>query len=368
MTLTRFLVAFLVVVVTSVVLWFNVLTNHRSTPVLLLGKQVTMTTTDNTTAAVTSSTTSITVPIKQQQQQQQKQQQKKQNDPAEQQAFYSADPSELKTLVVVLGSLRGGEPTWQTLYKNVLDANPHTDLAVITENPILPAAYHNASLFARAKYVWWVPKYKDWATAMDLVHNSSAWRAPLWELYHKGGKNIMLGGMHHGMEGSGAIIFMFRWFLSNKLQELNLIAKYDRFVVTRSDHYYLCPHDFRQLHPLYMWVPRGQDYRGICDRHLVANRDHILKALDILPPLLLHPDKYYKQLTKPNYNSERFLLHRWAEEGLTKWLRRFPRTMFTCATEFDTSRWSKGKFPVKEGVFMKYPAEYEEAHEGCAVH
>jgi len=272
------------------------------------------------------------------------------------------DSSGLKTLVVVTGSLRGGEKAWQTLYDNVLEVN-HADLAVITEDPV-PERYRNASLFDRAKYVWMVPKYDDWADAMDLIHNSSAWREPLMALY-TGKENIMLGGMGN-IRASGAIIFMFRWFLSQRIRENNLIQIYDRFVVTRSDHYYLCPHDLSTLDPSMLWVPSGQDFRGVCDRHFVCGNHDILTALDILPPLLLHSEKYYKQLTHPRYNSERFLLHRWAEEGLKIRLRRFNRTMFVSATQQDSSRWSViSQFPVKEGVYIKYPEEYAEALQGC---
>jgi hypothetical protein len=272
--------------------------------------------------------------------------------------------SRLKTLVIVTGGLRGGELAWTSLYENLLDVN-QADLAVISEDPV-PDRYQNASLFQRAKYLWKVPNYDDWADAMDLIYNSSAWRGSLFSMY-RGGGNIMLGGVK-GVKGSGAIVFMIRWFLSQRLQELNLTKVYDRFVVTRLDHYYLCPHDLRTLNINYLWVPEGENYRGICDRHFVCSRDYILQALNILPPLLLHPEEYRKQLTHQRYNSERFLKHRWAEEGLLPLIRRFHRNMFTCATPQDSSRWSVASpDPVAQGVHVKYPEEYEASLKTCQL-
>ena len=281
--------------------------------------------------------------------------------PTAQQAHSPSPRGPVRTLVIVTGSLRGGERAWQTLYDNVLDPS-HADLAVITDE-ILPSHYRNTSLRQRANYWWTVPRFDDWADAMDLVHNSSAWRAPLLELYNP--SNIMLGGMGK-IPASGAIIFMFRWYLSRHLQEENLLAKYGKFVVTRSDHYYLCAHDVRRLHREYLWVPEGEDYRGINDRHFITGRKHILTALNILPPLLANPAAYWKQLANPTYNSERFLLHRWAQDGIMTRIRRVPRTLFTCATEKDTSRWSAiAEKPNAQGVHVKYPGEYAAALKGC---
>jgi hypothetical protein len=270
----------------------------------------------------------------------------------------------LKTLVIVTGSLRGGEMAWTSLYENLLDVN-EADLAVITEDHV-PDQYQNASLFKRAKYLWKVPKYDDWADAMDLVHNSSAWRGPVFSMY-RGGENIMLGGLND-VRASGAIVFMFRWFLSQRLQELKLTEVYDRFVVTRSDQYYLCPHDLWTLNINYLWVPEGEDYDGICDRHFVCSRDHILQALNTLPPLLLHPQKYRKQLTRKRYNSEAFLKHRWAEDGLLPMVQRFRRSMFTSATPQDSTRWRiASSDPVVEGVYIKYPKEYIASLKTCQL-
>lgn len=100
-------------------------------------------------------------------------------------------------------------------------------------------------------------------------------------------------------------------------------------------------------------MPSGEDWWGICDRHLVCSNSHILGALNVLPPVVLNPHFYWDLNDK--HNVEMLLKRRWEEDGLRKYLRRFPRMMFTCASEGDTSRWMAPKFSekVSEGVYLK---------------
>jgi hypothetical protein len=78
-----------------------------------------------------------------------------------------------KTLVVLIGSARGGERTWQSLYKNVLDVNK-ADLALVfgRETPDTDSVgdYVSRSLFARAAYWWTVPELGSrWGLGLDAM-------------------------------------------------------------------------------------------------------------------------------------------------------------------------------------------------------
>lgn len=264
-----------------------------------------------------------------------------------------------RVLVILIGNLRGGERTWETLYRNVLDPN-NADLALCigARND----TNKRSSLYNRAKYLWEYPEFDDWADAIDLIQDST-WRAMILGSYHndRGG----FGGVK-GHIGSGAVIFMSRWFAAHHIQQLNLTTTYDRFIVTRSDHYYACLHDLRELDNRYMWVPKGEDYEnGITDRHLICNSGQILPALDIYPPIVQHPDKYVDYQFSSS-TPEQMLRHRWEEENLWKWVKRFDRQMFTCAVMGDTTRWRvPGKGNVSEGVYLKYPSEYFAAKCNC---
>jgi len=267
--------------------------------------------------------------------------------------------SSSRTLVIIIGNIRGGEIAWNTLYRNVLEIN-QADLALCVGNS---AQTQNSSLYSRAKYVWEFPEFDDWADAIDLIHDST-WRSKIIGKYKSSWGSF--GGVK-GHAGSGAIIFMARWFAAQHIQQLNLTDKYDRFVVTRSDHYYACQHDLRQLDDRYMWVPKGEDYSssGITDRHLVCNAGQILPALDIFPPIVKFPDKYVGY----DFNSlspEQLLKRRWQEDNLWKWVKRFNRPMFTCAAKGDTTRWRAPlNTTVPEGVYLKYLEEYSGAKCNC---
>jgi len=186
-------------------------------------------------------------------------------------------PLRNNSLVIVMGELRGGEETWQTLIDNVLDVNS-ADLAVFTTNN---QTYADNPLMQRAKYVWRHREYDDWADAIDTI-NGTSWRTTHLLKFHDHnvyswpGKNrsILFGGLAgHDCDpitartswcehdGSGIIVFMLRHWLMERIRE-EVLGLYDIFVVTRPDNMYLCPHEFDELdlsnHTI--WVPSGEEY------------------------------------------------------------------------------------------------------------
>lgn len=272
-----------------------------------------------------------------------------------------------KTLVIVMGNLRGGEDAWTTLYSHVLLPND-ADLALLVMDDL--TQYPNSSLLTRAKYVWWYDKYDDWAVAIDLV-NGTSWREthlPLFIDVNKQRANwtrgvdpvvcrpsVLFGGIK-GFHGSAMLIFMLRWFVVQHILSERILHKYDRFCVTRTDHYYICPQNYSELdlRERNIWVPSGEDYGGYNDRHLVVGRANVLDALDLVPYLIGNPFHYdYHK----HYNSESFLKYVWAQKNLT--VRRFQRGMFIASTGLDPGK--KKPFNRNPNLFVKYPSEFEEA-------
>lgn len=134
------------------------------------------------------------------------------------------------SLVIIMGNLRGGEEAWRSLYKNVLDGNS-ADLALILGPANSTSNYHypNSSLYTRAKYVWNFREYNDWADAIDLI-NGTSWRETHLPYFNRKRTGLM-GGVK-GHLGSGAIIFMIRWFLSQHLLgNPDVLDQYERFVL-----------------------------------------------------------------------------------------------------------------------------------------
>ena len=69
----------------------------------------------------------------------------------------------------------------------------------------------------------------------------------------------------------GIRIFL-HWFLLKNLKEQNLINKYDKFIITRSDFIFKLPHPQIDLFDdKYIWFPDGEHYRGLSDRHVVIS-------------------------------------------------------------------------------------------------
>jgi len=268
-----------------------------------------------------------------------------------------------RTLVVIMGNLRGGERAWETLQRNVLDPSM-ADLALIIgqldeEELNDPLVNLKPSLIDRSKFIWYFQEYKDWGYAVDLI-SGTAWRENLLKLVHPA--NGPFGGVE-GQDGSGAIIMMIRWFLTNHIIDFGLTKKYDKFVITRSDHYYQCLHNVSEF-PVgnkQVWIPPGSDYFGYTDRHLIVGNDDVLDALDIFPTF------FRGELERPDrkLNPEKLIKQVWEKKGLK--VNHFNRTMFTCALKTDTTRWRRASSPVPNVpcLRMKYINEYEMVQHNC---
>jgi len=247
-----------------------------------------------------------------------------------------------RTLVVTLGSLRGGERAWHSMYKHVLDEN-HADLAITISNDALETT--NSSMVHRARYVWAHVEYERWDDALDSIGGNGEWKPKLpgsvWQ--------------------SGIINHYLRWFVSNQIRQLNLTEQYDRFVVTRTDQFYECAHHVLLFDPQFVWLPEGEDYLGgLEDRHLVASKDDIFKVLNTIEPVVRHPERY------PSFtNPEQLLRFRFDEDSIR--IKRFKRVMFLCAVPGDPTRWQHMEDgSVPEGVHVKYLTEYEKAKQTCS--
>ena len=257
------------------------------------------------------------------------------------------------SLVIIMGNLRGGEQAWESLYKNVLDINS-ADLALIIgqTNTTSNNLYQNSSLYTRAKYIWTFKEYDDWADAIDLI-NGTTWRKT--HLPHVPTNITGLFGGVKDHKGSGAIIFMIRWFLSQQLlHNPDILNRYERFVITRSDHYYQCQYEYKNLNlsNSTVWIPeKGEDYGGYTDRHIIVSRSNVLDALDILPTLLKHRRDMGERKHWLSRNPEGALEQVWTSKGIN--VKRTKRVMFTVATKFDTTRWhqASGGVPGVPGLF-----------------
>lgn len=255
--------------------------------------------------------------------------------------------SSVSTLVVLLGNARGGEKTWRTLYANLLDPL-NADLALLFGR----CTDHSSSLYERATYVWEVEEYRDWGDYYRQRCVTANW-STLADRYRQTG---IMGGIGK-LKGSGAIILALRDML---LGYREVLAKYDRIILTRSDFFYVAEHP--NLPNDAIWVVEGEDYGGITDRHHVFPSALCEQALGVLA--FMDSDALLDRIrTAEVYNPERYMLDMFRYHRIDALLQRFPRVQFTVATRGDNTRWRKAvvKMPGDEQLFIKYPGEYRDA-------
>jgi hypothetical protein len=80
-----------------------------------------------------------------------------------------------RTLVIIIGTLRGGEEAWTSMYQNLLEPN-FADLALLVPKN---TSRSSSSLFEHAKFVWEHNEYDDWGVGIDETiggSNATGWR------------------------------------------------------------------------------------------------------------------------------------------------------------------------------------------------
>jgi hypothetical protein len=145
------------------------------------------------------------------------------------------------------------------------------------------------------------------------------------------------------------------------LHQDGILDRYERFVITRSDFVWLCPHPpLSVLDRGSLWIPDGENYGGFTDRHLVVSREDAAAALSLIDDILLRPDELYEEMKhRADWNPERFLALHFARKGLLPRVRLFPYVMYTARGVRDTpSTWSPGRFEPSVGHIVKYPSEF----------
>lgn len=270
-----------------------------------------------------------------------------------------------RVLVCVINSTRGHEVTFPSFKRHVLD-ELNADLALaIAVDP----NYDRANPYwQHAKYRWTTEDSSDFARAFDAAQRSLC-RAnhlapPDWRSI------LRIEGIWLGRVGSPprpaacAIGLLCRWLLLQGLQADDLLARYDRFIITRSDFAWLGPHPpLSILDPDGIWIPDGEDYEGLADRHLVASRTDVADCLNLIEEILARPVELYQAMQyRDDWNSEQYFLHHMTARQLLRKVRRFPNIAYLARHPRDNSAtWSRGSYRADLGHFVKYETEFEAA-------
>jgi hypothetical protein len=270
-----------------------------------------------------------------------------------------------RVLVCLLASTRSHQLTFPTFKKHVLDElNADLALALTIDEKY---DYENP-LWQHAKYRWTAPVFADYGEAFDLVQRSLCQQRkippPDWRILLRV-KGIWQGGIKSPwpQKSVAALLPFCRWVLMQGLQQDGVLDRYDRFVITRSDFIWLCPHPpLSILDRDALWFPDGEHWGGMNDRHLVASRNDIVDCLNVLEEILLHPGELYEQLKDKEPNGEQFFQHHLARKGILHKAQFFPYVMYLGRALSDHSpAWTRGRYQPACGHFVRYEAEFRTA-------
>jgi len=238
-------------------------------------------------------------------------------------------------LTVLAGNPRGGEKTWETLRENVLKPL-NSDLAICTGDKWL----NDQSFIKYADYQWVFHEPEDWFSY--YIENFKG----TWRQYFELGKDS-------GLYNSGSIHFAIKDIILNNY--LNELQKYDYIIYTRFDQFYLEEHpDFFENK---IWIPTGEDYFGICDRHAVIPVEFIESFLGICTYI----DNPESLKNNSNYlNCEVAFKNHLESIGLLKKVQRYDRKQFTSALSSDKTNWRIPKYKLYffNDLMIKYPDEF----------
>jgi len=223
--------------------------------------------------------------------------------------------------------------------------------------------------WAHAKYRWAVPAFDDYGKAFDLVQRRLCRQqnilAPDWRSMLRI-KGIWQGGIQcpDPQPSASALLPFCRWLLLHGLQMDDVLRRYDRFVITRSDFVWLCPHPpLSVLDNGALWFPDGERYGGLPDRHLVVSRADVVNCLNIIEDIVLHPIQLYEEMKHlSDVNNEQFLADHLRRKGILHKVKQFPYVMYAAREVRDESpTWSRGRYEPAVGHYVKYENEFRAA-------
>lgn len=241
-----------------------------------------------------------------------------------------------KYIVILAGSPRGGDETWNSLYQNVLDPL-QADLALATSRDYVN---QNISLFQKADFQWIFEDYKNY---LGYYSNN----------YSEKAINYLNLGKGTGLLESGSIHFIFKDFILKNYIEI--LKNYEYIIYTRFDQFYTDIHI--EGKPDKILIPKGEDYFGVCDRHAVIPCKFITQYLGICDYI----DSTATSRYPSDYlNCETVYFNQLQENGLSDYIERIDRFQFTASLKKDKTNWRISKYRLYgyKDLYIKYPDEF----------
>jgi len=265
----------------------------------------------------------------------------------------------MKTLVVIQGSHRGGEETWNTMYKYLLHPLG-ADLALVNYT------FDENSLCKKAKFLWKINLNQEDLTKSLKNYYEDNFKGQQWYDFFSYHKSTGLGGPIISEQGSGSLIFAFRHFLLKNY--LNTILDYDWIILTRADHYYINFHqNTEELKKKIVYILPDEKYGGVSDRLTIFHSsiaDEVLGIAEFIADIK-NKDLLFKEFIFENsrfLNPEKLLKLYYDSKKLKT--REIRRCQFTVALASDNTLWKKASIllPGHTDLYLKYEVEYFNAN------
>lgn len=267
--------------------------------------------------------------------------------------------SEARTLVVTLGQLRAHQVTWANFREKLLDtlgadlavcvgADDHLDIG----NPF----------YRHARYRWVVPVQSDFRRMFDRIQ-AQLGAATNWRTLCDLPGSWLARVANEPRPPGAAFPYLLRWFMLDNIRAAGLEHVYDRFVITRSDLYHLCPHPpLDCLDSDSLWIPDGEDYGGVMDKHMVVSATQLFHACNLLDEMLGHPERIRTAMEgRSNWNIEQAIHLHLERNGLLAKVRRFPYVMCLVRSPDDPTDQAASTHIPELGISIRYPSEFNEA-------
>ena len=176
-------------------------------------------------------------------------------------------------------------------------------------------------------------------------------------------KDQFMGGVKDSKDqhpGSAGILIFFRWYLLQKLIENDLINKYDRFIITRSDFIYQLPHpQVSLMNENCIWVPDS----GSISKHVILSKNNIESYLNILNNFANKSNDYYIKMNyKNNWDLESLIKFHLEQNIVLHLVKEFPNIMYSVRGEHGSTRGSPGIYSSNLGYYIKYESEYDKSN------
>lgn len=258
-----------------------------------------------------------------------------------------------QTLIVILAETRAHELTFDLFEENfqkVLNA----DLALCVGNNKNTNKHHN-KFYENSKFIWEIEEPDTAENLYDEVSKKNNYGEE-WKNILRESEGIAFSKLFTTDNPAVSFLYYFRWLLLQNIISHNLLQTYQWFVVTRSDFMWKIPHPkCEYLNPEHIYVPDGQHYRGINDRHIIISNKYIEKSLGILDYILNHP----REMLDAGNNIEMLLKHYFKQAGIYNRIYMYPYTMYTVRTKDGPGVWKRGTYDESLGYCIKYKEEYE---------